>query len=207
MRNKKNFWIIATTQILLSACSLNMNAPITNYSLTFNDLNNVQLEAAKKKGIVPVKTNRSLKYEDHNLYIVQDCEYFGVDKLTYSHPYVTKNTAKLMVHIGQDFQKLLHKNGYRKHKIIITSVLRTDENIQALRQVNQNAVWNSAHRYATTFDITYIRFYRLSTEGKPASNQVLKETLGKVLRHLRKKGKCYVKYEVNQHCFHLTSRK
>ncbi len=70
MRNKKNYWITATTLILLSACSLNMNAPITNYSSTFNDLNNVQLEAAKKKGIVPVKTNRSLKYEDHNLYIV-----------------------------------------------------------------------------------------------------------------------------------------
>lgn len=86
-----------------------MNAPITNYSSTFNDLNNVQLEAAKKKGIVPVKTNRSLKYEDHNLYIVQDCEYFGVDKLTYSHPYVTKNTAKLMVHIGQNFQNFFTK--------------------------------------------------------------------------------------------------
>lgn len=184
-----------------------MNTPINNYQSTFNDNNDTQLAAAKRKGITPVKTNNSLHYEDHDLYIVMDNELFGVDKLTYSHPYVTKNTAKLMVRIGKEFQKQLQKKGYRKHKIIITSVLRTDENIKALKKVNQNAVWNSAHRYATTFDITYIRFQRISKDGKPASDQLMKETLAKVLRKLKQKGKCYVKYEVNQHCFHITSRK
>ena len=69
---------------------------------------------------------------------------------------------------------------------------------------------NSAHCYATTFDITYARFdkikYRKFRRYESVEKAILKNVLGEVLRDLRKQNKCYVKYEVKQRCFHITTR-
>ena len=75
-----------------------------------------------------------------------------------------------------------------KHRIIVTSLLRTDDDVKRLRKVNGNAAANSAHQYATTFDITYVRYDRLSLFGKSATNKQLANILGKVLQQLRDDG-------------------
>ena len=46
-----------------------------------------------------------------------------------------------------------------------------------------------------------------TTDGyESVEKAILKNVLGEVLRDLRKQNKCYVKYEVKQRCFHITTR-
>ena len=86
-----------------------------------------------------------------------------------------------------------------------------DEYIQKLKKSgNPNASKNSAHCYATTFDITYARYDKIKFKKlrrcESVEKETLKNVLGEVLRDLRKQNKCYVKYEVKQRCFHVTTR-
>ena len=130
---------------------------------------------------------------------------------THSIPYLTDGAAGLLDMIGKNFLDSLESKGLNPNKIIVTSVLRTQEDIKKLQKSgNPNAVNNSAHCYATTFDITYARYdkikfknFRLCESVEP---ELLKKVLGEVLRDLRKQNKCYVKYEVRQRCFHITTR-
>jgi hypothetical protein len=92
-----------------------------------------------------------------------------------------------------------------KHKIIVTSVLRTKDDVRKLMKVNSNAVSNSAHCRATTFDLSYRRFKHV--EGAAQANAAqMKYLLGEVLSELREKGRCSVIYETKQTCLHVTVR-
>ena len=84
-------------------------------------------------------------------------------------------------------------------------MLRTRADVNSLRKVNGNASKNSAHMYATTFDLSYTRFNRISTDGDPVNNDQMANYLGEVLLKLREDGKCRVIFERNQHCFHIMS--
>lgn len=169
----------------------------------FSDKNDIHLATAKRNGIRPVENRGKIP---NKLKEVRNCDLFHIDNLTHSAPFLTEGAYGLLMEIGQRFQDELQKEGYRPHKIIVTSVLRTKEDIVRLKKVNNNAVSQSAHMYGTTFDITYVRFLRTSLVGKPISNQSMAECLGRVLCQLRKEGRCHAKYEHRQHCFHITSR-
>lgn len=184
----------------------------TNYSALFNDLNPTHLSAAKKLGLKrPLKDRAEAEGATQNLVKISSNKHYTVDELTHSIPYLTEGAAELVETIGREFMFALEKQGYRKSKIIVTSVLRTQEDIGKLQKSgNVNASSNSAHCYATTFDITYARFDKSSSalglRHKSADNNRLKKILGDVLLELHKQNKCFVKYEVNQHCFHITTR-
>jgi hypothetical protein len=79
-----------------------------------------------------------------------------------------------------------------------------------LRRRNSNASENSAHCYGTTFDVSWKRFQKVEDEdGRPlqdVSSDTLKLVLSEVLRDLKKAEKCYIKYELKQGCFHITTR-
>jgi hypothetical protein len=88
----------------------------------------------------------------------------------------------------------------------VSSVLRTDADVKKLSRSNINASKRSVHCYGTTVDISYKRFVKHDDEGKDASTVHLKAVLAEVLRDLKKSGRCYVKHEVKQACFHITVR-
>ena len=159
----------------------------------------------QKNGIKPVSSRDELKTD--KLVKIESCDEYMVERLTHSVPYLTKSTAELLSDIGTRFQKELKEQGFEKHRVIVTSVLRTGEDAKRLRKVNGNASKNSAHQYGTTFDITYVRYDRQSLFGKSASEKQLAKALGTVLKQLRNESYCYVKYERKQRCFHITSRK
>ncbi|MCR4602869.1 MAG: DUF5715 family protein [Prevotella sp.] len=138
---------------------------------------------------------------------IASCDLYKVDALTHSIPYLTPVANTLLTDIGTRFQQQLREQGYRPHRIIVTSVLRSADDVKRLQNTNSNAIANSPHRYGTTFDITYIRYDRLSRNGKPVNNNKMADILGSVLSQLRKERRCYVKYERKQHCFHITVRK
>ena len=172
----------------------------------FGDMQNVQLEAAKRNGIKPINSRDDIGQLKNGVVKISTCRAYKVDRLTHSIPYLTPSAKTLLHDIGTSFQTKLKEKGYEKHRIIVTSVLRTSIDVQKLQQVNGNAVTDSPHKYATTFDITYVRYDRTGLIGKHVSNAEMTNTLGQVLEQLRKEGRCYVKYEKKQHCYHITAR-
>jgi len=143
---------------------------------------------------------------------IRDTDSYIVDQLTHSIPYLTPGAAGLLDRIGVNFRDSLASKGLNPNKFIVTSVLRTRDDVDRLRRSgNINATEKSTHCHATTFDISYTRFVKVpDLRGRPyddVSQPYLKAVLGQVLRDLRKEGLCYVKYERQQACFHITSRK
>ena len=175
----------------------------TDYPTIFNDKNGVHLSSARKLGIKhPLKDKTEIEAVKGYLVKIKSNKHYTIDKLTHSSPYLTKGASKLLDMIGQNFLDSLKSKGIKSNKIIVTSVLRTQEDIQKLKKSgNPNASKNSAHCYGTTFDITYVRYAKTSRNAK-----ALKKVLGEVLRDLKKQKKCHVKYEIKQQCFHITTR-
>ena len=187
-----------------------VNTEEMNYRNLFNDRNRTQLSAAKKLGIKqPLKNRADAEGVKGSLVRIKSNKHYKIDKLTHSIPYLTPGAARLLETIGKNFQDSLKNKGLPAAKIIVTSVLRTQEDIKKLQNSgNMNASSNSAHCYATTFDITHARFdnSRNLLPGKAVQTETFKRVLGQVLLDLKKQKKCYVKYEVKQRCFHITTR-
>lgn len=183
-----------------------------NYASLFNDQNGVQLKSAAKFGIKQPLKNRDVVDEvKGGLVRIRDNSHYTIAKLTHSIPYLTDGAAELLHMIGKNFLDSLDSKGLNPNKIIVTSVLRTQEDIKKLQKSgNPNAVSNSAHCYATTFDIAYAYYDKTWFKNfrfcESVKAETLKKVLGEVLRDLRNQKTCYVKYEVKQRCFHITTR-
>ena len=207
MRNHASSVITAVVLVMLAGLTScgSRQAVRTDFPFKFNDNNPHQLAAAQKYGIEPLENRSQLSSVTRKLKRIEDCEYYAIDPLTHSVPYLTKDAAKLLKDIGKGFKKALRKHKMGEYKIIVTSVLRTKEDVRKLMKVNSNAVPNSAHCHATTFDITYRRYKHLS--GKENNASQMKYLLGEVVAKLREKGRCYVRYETQQTCLHITVSK
>lgn len=169
----------------------------------FNDSNFLQLEAAKRLGIEPISDLRTSYFMRRPIIKISSNQYYHVDSLRHSIPYLVPEAATLLQDIGKNFIDSLHKRGGDSYKIKVTSVLRTPESVGRLRRVNINATDSSTHQYATTFDISYTNFYCLD-ENRQINQGDLKNLLGEVLYDLRQQGRCLVKYEYKTGCFHVT---
>ena len=206
--------------VLASACkekdmSMKMNEPrnirgVVSYKRSFGDLNDAHLEAAKKIGVKPLKDRDAAEKLGGKVVEIKSGKFYQVDSLTHSIPYLVPKASALLDSIGANFLDSLESKGLNPNQIIVTSVLRTQNDVKRLGKRNVNASQNSAHVYGTTFDITYKRFHKVEDpDGRPMQSvraDTLKLVLSEVLRDLKKKEKCYVKYELKQACFHITAR-
>lgn len=181
-----------------------------NCKREFNDMNDTHLKAAKKIGINPLDSKEDVLEASKKLYMIGGPLRFGepyvVDKLTHSSPFLVKEAVDLLHDIGQAFQDSLRNKHLAPYSILVSSVLRTDNDVKNLSKRNINASQRSVHCYGTTFDISYKRFVKHDDEGEDAKQVHLKAVLAEVLRDLKKQGRCYVKHEVKQACFHVTAR-
>ena len=183
---------------------------VPGFSRTFPDNNDVQLVAASTHGVEPVEDRKDAESRKKELVYVGANPYFHVDPLRNSIPYLVPRAAVLLSDIGRAYYDSLQIKGIPLHQIIVTSVLRTRADVKSLRGYNSNATENSCHLYGTTFDICYNRYKTVSPAEGPqrraVRNDTLKWVLSEVLRDMRENGRCYVKYEVKQGCFHITAR-
>jgi uncharacterized protein YcbK (DUF882 family) len=195
--------------------SMKMNEPhnirgVVSYKRSFGDLNDTHLAVAQKIGIKPLADRAEAEKMKGKLVHVTSGDHYAVDSLTHSIPYLIPQAQQLLDAIGRNFLDSLENKGLNPNQILVTSVLRTQEDVARLRRRNGNASPNSAHAYATTFDISYRRFHKVEDpDGRPmqdVSPDTLKLVLSEVLRDLRKADRCYVKYELKQGCFHITVR-
>ena len=183
---------------------------VASYAEAFPDTNGLQLTAANRWGVTPVMNREDAESRKRELVYVGANPYFHVDPLYSSIPYLVPKAAVLLQDIGQAFFDSLYVKGVPLHKIIVTSVLRSQEDVVKLRRRNGNATENSCHLFGTTFDICYNRYKTVENpDGPPrreVRNDTLKWVLSEVLRDMREQGRCYIKYEVKQGCFHMTVR-
>lgn len=176
---------------------------VANYKTAFPDSQSVQIVAAEKWGVRPVQNREDAEKRMKELVYVGESPYYHVDRLSNSIPYLVPRAAVLLQDIGQAFYDSLYNKGVPFNKLIVTSVLRTMDDVAKLQRHNQNATERSCHLFGTTFDICYNR-YRAVTQ--PVRDDTLKYVLSEVLRDKREEGRCYIKYEVKQGCFHMTVR-
>lgn len=186
---------------------------VWSYSKCFPDVQDVQIIAARKHGINPVRSREEAEQyvKNHQLVNVTHSPYYTVDKLTHSIPYLVPRAQHLLNTISVNFIDSCIVKGLPVHLLMVTSVLRTADDITKLQRGNQNATTNSCHCYGTTVDIAYNRFVPVNgTYYRNMAllrwNEPMKKVLSEVLRDLREQGLCYVKYERKQGCFHLTCR-
>ena len=194
---------------------MKMNNPhnikgVVSYKRSFGDLNAVQLKSAKAIGISPVASREEAEKLKKKLVEIGPCDYYDMDSLTHSIPYLVPKASELLEAIGVNFLDSLENKGLNPNKVIVTSVTRTKEDVKRLRLANGNASMNTCHFYGTTFDISWKRFTKVEDpDGRPmqdVSADTLKLVLAEVLRDLKKEERCYVKYELKQGCFHITAR-
>ncbi len=183
---------------------------VYNYGACFPDVQDVQIVAARKWGVRPVLNRRQAEERKGELVFVGSNPYFVIDRtMSYSTPYLVPRAAALLGDIGHNFLDSLSLKGVPLHRIIVTSVLRTEEDVSRLMRRNGNASDQSCHRFGTTFDIAYNRYNTVQPPGEQrrvVRDDTLKYVLSEVLRDLRQEGRCYIKYEVKQGCFHITTR-
>ena len=182
---------------------------VPGFQNTFPDQNDVQLVSAKKWGVKPVRNRTDAEKRKAELVYIGSNPFFHVDKLNNSIPYLVPRASILLQDIGRNFFDSLQCKGIPLHKIIVTSVLRTTDDVARLRQRNSNATENSCHLYATTFDICYNRYKTVEAPGeqrRAVRNDTLKWVFSEVLQDMREANRCWIKYEVKQGCFHITVR-
>jgi len=176
---------------------------VVSYKDCFPDAQEVQITAAQQWGVRPVRNREEAEARMRELVYVNVSPYYHVDRMSSSIPYLVPRAALLLQDVGQAFYDSLYQKGIPLHQLIVTSVLRTKDDVERLQRHNQNATENSCHMYGTTFDICYNRYRAL---GREVTNDTLKWILSEVLRDQRELGRCYVKHEVKQGCFHMTVR-
>ena len=195
--------------------SMKMNEPrnikgVISYKRSFGDLNDTHMAAAKKIGIKPLKDREAAEKLGGKVMEIKNGDFYQVDSLTHSIPFLVPKASASLDSIGANFLDSLENKGLNPNQVIVTSVLRTQDDVKKLRRVNGNASANSVHMFGTTFDISYKRFFKVEDpDGRPMQDvraDTLKLVLSEVLRDLKKKDMCYVKYELKQGCFHITAR-
>ncbi len=102
------------------------------------------------------------------------------------HSYLVPRASALLDTIGSNFLDSLAAKGLNPNQVIITSVLRTENDVKRLRRRNGNASANSAHCFGATFDVSWKRFKKVEDkDGRPmqdVSADTLKLVLSEVLR-------------------------
>lgn len=172
----------------------------------FNDSNHIHMAEALQYGLTPLTDTRSHWQLRRPIVKVTSCEDYFIDSLVYSRPYLVPEAAGRLREIGRRFRDTIAARGGGDYRIKVTSLLRTPVTVKKLRRVNVNATSESTHNYGTTFDISYSKFIYDGPGDPSRTFEDLKNLLAEVLEDMRRAGRCYIKFEYKQSCFHITAR-
>jgi hypothetical protein len=163
---------------------------------------------AKRKGIKVCKDESDIqqRISEGKLVKVKTRNRYIVNKLTFSSPFVTKETRILIDEIAKRFREKTSQKGLKGSRFIVTSMTRKTENVKSLIKYNRNASVNSPHLYGNAFDISYKRILARKWVLTNCDKKFLKEALAEVIFELKKENKCWATYERVQNCYHVVSR-
>lgn len=105
---------------------------VPHFGNTFPDQQDVQILAANKHGVSPVQNREEAEHSKGKLVYVGSNPFFYVDKLNNSIPYLVPRASVLLQDIGRAYFDSLQIKGIPLHKIIVTSILRTKDDVAKL---------------------------------------------------------------------------
>ncbi|MDE7410641.1 MAG: hypothetical protein K2M94_01200 [Paramuribaculum sp.] len=173
------------------------------YGRTFNDSNYLHWAQAERIGIRPIENLKDYWKPSRPMVKLVSCADYYVEPMRYSEPFMIPEGEAMVREIGRRFHDTLQSRGGGAYSIKVTSVLRTPRSVKHLRRVNRNSIDSSVHQLGTTVDISYSRFAAYN-DTMPRSVIDLKAILAEVLAAMRSEGKCLIKHERKQPCFHIT---
>ena len=177
---------------------------VPSFQRAFPDVEDVHMESARFWGIRPIENRQEAEESKSGLVFSAADPFYVIDRgMKSSVPYLVPRAQELLHEIARNFMDSLSMKGLPVHKLIVTSMLRTEHDVRELRKTNFNASPQSCHRFGTTFDICYNRYRPVR---RLVRDDTLKWVLSEVLRDERVAGRCWIKYEVKQGCFHITCR-
>ena len=164
--------------------------------------------SAKLRGIKICRDKSELesRISEGKLVKVKSGSSYTIEKMSFSYPYVTRDSKTLIDEIARRLREKASQKGLNGVKFYITSMTRKTDNVKSLRRFNQNASANSPHLYGNAFDISYKRFSVRKWVLTNCDKKFLKEALAEVIWQLREEKKCWATYETGQNCFHVVSR-
>jgi hypothetical protein len=179
-----------------------------DYSKRLNDRIVDYLAEAKRKGIAVCKDEKDLKdrIREGSLVKVNTNNRYIVDRMSFSTPYVTRDSKTLIDEIATRFRDKVSKKGLNGARFIITSMTRKTDDLRKLRKSNGNSSANSPHLYGNAFDISYKRITARKWIMTNCDKKFLKDALGEVIWELRNEKKCFATYERIQNCYHVVAR-
>lgn len=183
-----------------------------NYQQVYSNLLNDRIidyyAQASLTGIAECSDATDIKkrVSDKQLFRIRNSRYYKIEDLTYSYPFLTRDSKDLLNEIGKRFRKKIRREGFKGTRFTITSMTRSSEMVKGLGKTNINASDNSPHLMGNTFDISYARFSFIKLQVTECDKWYMKEALAEVIYQLKKEEKCWATYERKQGCFHVVSR-
>jgi hypothetical protein len=162
----------------------------------FIDGRKTQLKAYTVESISPQETDQDLEglFKTGVLRKITSNSSYCVASLTHSQPYVLPKVDTFLTELSQLYRWQCDSTNIAYHRFTITSFTRSREAIRRLMKVNPNSIEESGHLYGKTIDLSYSHFVGLPKHS---------DAFVRALKGLRRKKRCYVKFERNG-CLHLT---
>ena len=188
--------VIQGTIEYYSSVNRSNNGVCPNCEVIFVDNVKKQEEAYKKEGIKPQKNIRGLKklLRSGKLKTVKTNEFYIINDLDHSSTYLMPKAVVFIRDLFKIYNNKCNKKTIPFVPFTISSITRTKTDVLKLMHVNKNAIPNSSHLKGKTFDVNYLAF-------KQNKNQT--KCFIAALSELRKKNRCFVKFERNG-CLHIT---
>jgi len=163
----------------------------------FNDLPWAHKSAYDSTSIGPFRTGKELykAFQSGALTEISSNFYYELDTLTHSYPYLLPDAKQFLQELGRSYELACYYRKIPFQPYTVTSVTRTIASVMRLRRINRNSIRFSPHLKGKTIDIAVDRF------EKPQLSAFIT-----ALNEYRKNGRCFVKYERIQGCFHITVR-
>jgi hypothetical protein len=177
----------------------NQDSTCKQCGVLFQDGLSAHESAYQYEGIKPKNDFDDLEklVEKHRLIELETNENYIIEPMDASLPVLLPKGIAFINRLAQDYRTLCDRENIEYIPFRITSATRTQKSIKELRKQNGNAIENSTHLKGKTIDITYI------THKKHVKQ---KELFLQALAKLKDQDLCYVKFEVQKKCLHITCR-
>ena len=119
---------------LSGALKKNRIVGVRDYDESFPDSQSLQLNAASRYGVRPVANRLDAEKRKNELVYIGSNPYYDLKKLNSSVPYLVPRAAVLLQDIARTFMDSLQAKGVPINKILVSSVLRTKEDVRKLYQ-------------------------------------------------------------------------
>lgn len=178
---------------------LNQDSSCSKCGILFQDQIPAHENAYKYEGIKPKNDFDDLQklIENRTLIEIKTSENYIVEPMGASLPALLPKGITFINKLSREYRSLCDQKNIEYIPFRITSATRTIKSVKELMKDNGNAIENSAHLKGKTIDITY-----LTSKKHTKQKELFIQTLAK----LKDQGMCYVKFEVQMKCLHITCR-